>query len=257
MHTSISQPETNVGSATEKAPGLFPATQWSIISLARGGDEAGASNGLRELALKYWKPLYLYLRKRGENHEDASDSVQGFFEFVFSSGFFSHVGREGGKFRSYLLKSLERWRSRRRIHDGAQKRGAQFTHVSLDGAEDMWNEVELEGSSSPEAAFDKQWAADLVAGAVEALRTEYVNRGREEWFEALSPSLPGGGSLAPYAQLAIELNCSEGTIKKAVFDLRNAFATKLRSAIRATVRTNEDAEEELRYLVAVMAGSQS
>ena len=37
--------------------------------------------------MNYWRPLYLYLRKRGEGHDDASDSVQGFFEFVFSSGF--------------------------------------------------------------------------------------------------------------------------------------------------------------------------
>ena len=46
------------------------------------------------LAFNCWRPLCLYLRKRGDDHEDASDSVQGFFEFVFSSVFFSHVDRE-------------------------------------------------------------------------------------------------------------------------------------------------------------------
>ena len=87
-------------------------TQWSVISNARGADDQQATEGLQQLALAYWRPLYLYLRKCGENHSDASDSVQGFFEFMISSEFLSYVDREGGKFRSYLLKSLERWRNR-------------------------------------------------------------------------------------------------------------------------------------------------
>lgn len=245
----------NDAGSSETRKGLFPATQWSAISLAQGGDDAAAEKGLRTLAVNYWRPLYLYLRKRGENHEDASDSVQGFFEFVFSSGFFSHVDREGGKFRSYLLKSLERWRSRQRVHDGAQKRGGNVAHVQLDGVLEMQEMVESgSNDDSPEVAFDRQWAMDMVGRAVVALSTDYEKRGRGNWFETLRGALPGGGELSVYAELALELDASEGAIKKAVFDLRNAFAARLREEIRATVRTNEDAEDELRYLVSVMGG---
>ncbi len=232
---------------------LFPLTQWSAISQARGGDESRAVEGLRRLAVNYWRPLYLYLRKRGENHEDASDSVQGFFEFVFSSGFFEHVEREGGKFRSYLLRSLERWRSRRSVREGAQKRGGRVPHVSLDGAEEMHEAAGLEDDSvSPEAAYDRQWAAEMVARAVQSLRADYERRSRAAWFEALAAALPGGGVLAPYADLAAALDTSEGAVRKAVFDLRAAFASRLKDEIRATVRSNEDAEEELRHLIAVL-----
>ena len=232
---------------------LFPATQWSAISMARHGDEGKAVEGLRRMAVNYWRPLYLYLRKRGESHDDASDSVQGFFEFVFSSGFFSHVEREGGKFRSYLLRSLERWRSRRRVRADAQKRGGQATHVHLDGVEEREEAASVMDEADPEVAFDRQWATDMVGRAVESVREDYARRNRELWFEKLSPGLPGGGSLPPYTELAHTLNCSEGAVKKAVFDLRNAFAGHLRSEIRSTVRTNEDAEEELKYLVSVMS----
>jgi len=205
------------------------------------------------LAVNYWRPLYLYLRKRGENHEDASDSVQGFFKFVFSSGFLEHVGREGGKFRSYLLKSLERWRSRQRIHDGAQKRGGNAIHVPLDGVAEMEGIAEMDDGISAEAAFDRQWAMEMVGRAVEALRGGYVRREREQWFDLLRAALPGGGELPPYLELARSLQCSEGAVKKGVFDLRAAFATRLREEIRATVRTNEDAEDELRYLVSALS----
>ena len=43
-------------------------------------------------------------------------------------------------------------------------------------------------------------------------------------------------------------------MRKAVFDLRTAFAARLREEIRSTVRSNEDAEEELSYLISVMRG---
>lgn len=242
--------------STISPPGLFPNTQWSVISRARNGEESQAiAGGLRDLATNYWRPLYLYLRKRGENHEDASDSVQGFFEFVFSTGFLSHVDREGGKFRSYLLKSLERWRSRRRVHNGAQKRGGHVVHVPLEGVEDLRNAAELSDDATPEVAFDRRWASEMVARAVVALEDDYSARDRVTWFNALRSGLPGGGQLPPYLELAETLGASEGAIKKAVHDLRQGFATHLRQEIRATVRTNEDAEEELRYLISVLAGA--
>ncbi len=253
LSTASTTQASRIDGSTLPNRGLFPLTQWSAISMARGGNEARAVQGLRALAVNYWRPLYLYLRKRGENHEDASDSVQGFFEFVFSSGFLTHVGREGGKFRSYLLKSLERWRSRQRVHDRAQKRGGSVVHVTLEGIEEMEQIAEIEDGSSAEAAFDRQWAMDMVGRAVAALRECYVRREREEWFDLLKGALPGGEELRPYAELALRLRSSEGAVKKGVFDLRSAFATRLREEIRATVRTNEDAEEELRHLVSALS----
>lgn len=254
MASSATNHDTDPLKSPSSGKELFPATQWSVISRARGEDDAQMTAALRKLALNYWRPLYLYLRKRGEEHEDAADAVQGFFGFVFSSGFLEHVEREGGKFRSYLLSSLERWRSRERVKAGAQKRGGRVLHVPLEAVEAMQESVALsDEQASPEAAYDRQWAVEMVALAVQGVHAEYQRRGREAWFEQLAAALPGGGELRPYAELAASLESSEGAVKKAVFDLRAAFATRLREEIRATVRSNEDAEEELRYLVTVMS----
>ena len=210
-------------------------------------------DGLRGLALGYWRPLYLYLRKRGESHEDASDSVQGFFEFVFSGEFLNYVEREGGKFRSYLLKSLERWRGRRREREGARKRGGDAVHVPFEGIDELRDQAEAGEDISPEIAYDRQWAMDMVARAVNALRKDYRQRDRMDWFAALRAALPGGGTLPPYSELATRLKSTEGAVKKAVHDLRHAFAARLREEIRATVQSNAEAEEELQYLISVMA----
>lgn len=247
-------PSRLVSRSMEGPQRAFPETQWSMISQARGRDDGEMEAGLRRLALDYWRPLFVYLRRRGESHEDAADSVQGFFEFVLSSGFLTHVDREGGKFRSYLLRSLERWRSRQQRRAGAQQRGGRVTHVSLEGLGELGMEAGDEGDRSLEAerAFDRQWASEVVVKALGRVADDYDRRGRRGCFEALRPGLPGGGGLVSHAATAAALGTTEGAVKKAMFDLRRAFAGELRSIIRSTVRTAEDAEEELRHLIAVM-----
>ncbi len=209
------------------------------------------------MAKGYWQPLYLYLRKRGQSHDDACDSVQGFFEFIVSSGFFAHVGREGGKFRSYLLRSLERWCSRDRTRSGALKRGGGVEHVPLDGIEEMERRGDVLGTGDAQQVYDREWAAVMVRRAGERVRGGYEKRGRERWFDLLRAALPGGSGVPPYPEVAAELGASEGAVKKAVFDLRAAFAEALKEEIRSTVRSREEAEQELSYLVGVLAAGHS
>lgn len=246
-------PDSRLSSPSSARRSWFPATEWSVISHARADGETRISEGRSRLCTRYWKPLYLYLRRKGETHEDASDSVQGFFEFVLSSAFLSHVDREGGRFRSYLVKSLERWRIGQHRYEHAQKRGGQFERVPLEGLDEFGEMADLSVGDTPEMAFDRQWATDIVGRAFVSLRERYAKRGREAWFRALQNALPGGGALPAYSELAVALNVSEGAIKKGVHDLRTAFAAEMRQEIRTTVRDPADAEDELRYLITVMA----
>jgi serine/threonine protein kinase len=39
------------------APRLFPATHWSVVLAARGGDEADSMRALETLCRAYWYPL--------------------------------------------------------------------------------------------------------------------------------------------------------------------------------------------------------
>ncbi len=234
---------------TPQQDGLFPQTQWTVISQARGSDDPAVAEGLRTLALGYWRPLYLYLRRRGEAHEDAADTVQGFFGHILSTAFLSHIDREGGKFRSYLLASLERWQSRNRQREQAVKRGGGTLHVPLDEVSEMENMPTFFSTMSPEEAYDYQWALEMVERATDKLRSLYAQRGRERWFDCLAGALPGSAELPPYPELAADLESTEGAVRKAVFDLRQAFAEMLHREIRATVRSPEEAQDELQHLI--------
>jgi hypothetical protein len=59
---------------------LFVSTHWTIV--LKAGDSAATSaqalSALSELCQIYWQPLYIFLRKRGYEREDAQDLTQGF-----------------------------------------------------------------------------------------------------------------------------------------------------------------------------------
>jgi hypothetical protein len=56
---------------------LFLSTRWATI--LKAGDSAASSvqalSALSELCQIYWRPLYVFLRKKGYAREDAQDQV--------------------------------------------------------------------------------------------------------------------------------------------------------------------------------------
>lgn len=230
--------------------GQFPETLWEQISAVRGGRDQAS---LERLATAYWKPLYFFLRRSGDSHENASDHVQGFFLHVFSTEFFAHVERDGAKFRSYLLASLRNWQARHHARETAQKRGGGVIHLPLDELESLEHAPDMEEGGSAELHYDRRWARDLIARAIIALRTDYTARGEGSTFAAIQGALPGSTGLPPYTDLAATLGGTEAAARKAVFNLRQRFGECVRREIRATVQNPSDAEEEFEHLFRVLS----
>src|SRR5258707_15372222 len=84
----------------------FATTHWSVVLAAGESDTRLATNALEKLCRAYWYPLYAYLRRRGYSEHDAQDLTQGFFAQIISRRSIQGVEREKGKFRSFLLASL-------------------------------------------------------------------------------------------------------------------------------------------------------
>jgi RNA polymerase sigma-70 factor (ECF subfamily) len=61
-----------------------------------------------------------------------------------------------------------------------------------------------------------------------------------------------GQSEAPYADLAREMNTSEGALKVAIHRLRKRYRELFRQEIADTVADPAKVESELRYLAAVL-----
>ena len=232
----------------------FATTHWSVILTAARSDTTHAQVALSRLCQTYWPPLYAYVRRRGYSPPDAEDLTQGFFARLLAHNGVSTVHPDKGRFRSFLLASLNHFLADEWDKTRAQKRGATKI-ISFDPqTAETWLEQVPSANLTPEQAFELRWAIALLEQVYQRLETEHQQSGKAESFALLRSTLAGPGNSAPYAELAGQLGLSEGAVKVAVHRLRQRYRALLREAIAETVAGPEDVEDELRHLLRVVAG---
>jgi RNA polymerase sigma factor (sigma-70 family) len=229
-------------------------THWSVVLAAARRDTTRAHDALANLCQTYWHPLYTYIRRRGSSPQDAEDLTQGFFASLLERKAVSTVNPEKGRFRSFLLASLNHFLSDQWDKARAQKRGADKI-VSFDTqiAETWLNQASSE-NLTPEEAFELRWAVTLLEEVYRKLEEEHRRQCKADLFDVLRTTLAGPGNSAPYAELGHRLGMNEGAVKVAVHRLRQRYRTLLRETIAKTVTTDAEVEEELRYLLRIVAG---
>ena len=222
---------------------------WSAVLAAREADTPHALQALERLARAYWRPLYIFLRQRGRDHETAAEEVQGFFEHLLSRDFLRFVRPREGKFRTFLLSSFTRWLNDQGDRARAAKRGGGRALISLDEFDSVRELVQPAGDT-PEESFDRRWAREIFDRAMQLVAGAWSERAQV--FTALRPVISGETMTDDYATIGARLGMSEGAVKKAAFDLRALFAKKIREEIRLTVRDDAAVDEELRYLIRLL-----
>ena len=228
----------------------FATTRWSLVLDAGGDATPRGRAALATLCELYWYPLYSYLRRRGQSAEDAQDLTQGFFARLLEKQALQVVDRSRGRFRSFLLASLDHYVSNERDHARAQKRGGRTPPISLDIA--MAEECYIREPAdpwTPEKIFDRNWALALLGRVLARLGRELQAEGKGELFNALQGYLPGDQAPASYRELGRSLGMTDGALRVAVHRLRRRYRTLLYDEIAQTVATPEEIDLELQYLI--------
>lgn len=234
--------------------GLFPVTMWSMIQAANQEEEALA--GLERLARAYWRPLYVFARQRGATHDGASDEVQGFFEHLISSEMLRDVRRGDVRFRSFLLRCFTNWLHNEHHRNKAAKRGGGVALLRLEELDSSSEEPALVEGQSPDKAFDRGWARALVDHAMQRLEQELEQRERSEFLlELRRRTFANDGAGPDWEEMASRHGMTHGAVRKAATDLRRRFGVLLRTEVRSVVATDEEVDEELRYLVTLLSMS--
>jgi RNA polymerase sigma-70 factor (ECF subfamily) len=228
----------------------FATTRWSLVLDAGTELTPRGRAALATLCELYWYPLYAYLRRRNHSAEDAQDLTQGFFARLLEKHALHIVDRTRGRFRSFLLASLDHYVSNERDRDRAQKRGGGTSPISLDAAmaEDRYK-LEPPDPWTPEKIFDRNWALTLLGRVLERLRTDLHAEGKGELFDHLKVYLAGEQGAPSYREIGAALGMSEGAVKVAVHRLRRRYRDLLYDEIAQTVSTQEEVELELQYLM--------
>lgn len=240
-------------SATAARPGYFPSTHWSVVLAAGLAGSPEAAAALEHLCRIYWYPLYIYVRRRGHDVHTAQDQVQSFFTRLLAKDYLQRADRTRGKFRAFLLTSLQRFLADEWDHARRLKRGGGLDPISLDGltAEERYK---LEPIDSFDAVrlFDRRWATTLLQVALQRLAEEQVARGRANQFEDFRQFLVAEGEPEGYEEVAQRLGLTVTATRMAVSRLRERYREMLREEILRTVATAQDAEEEYRSLMAAL-----
>jgi RNA polymerase sigma-70 factor (ECF subfamily) len=233
----------------------FQSTLWTVVLTAKDPASKDRRDALQRLIETYWKPVYLFIRRKGNDREMAKDLAQGFFAALLERNFLQYVQRDRGKFRTFLLTALEHFMADE--HDRAQalKRGGGREAFSLDFAS-----AESEMGSEPAArdsldrGFRRDWALRVMSQALRDVKREFEASGRAEEFEALRLHLSFTAKAAPsYAEVAASLGISEGDVRNRIHRTRARYKEAILDVIRSYTETEDDAREELRDLMSAFA----
>ena len=202
---------------------------------------------METLLATYWTPLYIYLRRRGQDAANAEDAVQGFFLHLLEGDeFLLRLDPARGRFRGYLKAGLDHFLANQYASAQALKRGGGVRVVPLDTA--VAERELLAAPDDPTAAYDREWALRVMERALGRLRAEYAEGRRQGHAETMLRffSLTEAPS---YAEAAAECGQTVPQLKASLHRARVRFRTLLREEIAETVGEEADLDQEMAELL--------
>lgn len=234
---------------------VFATTHWSVVLAA--GDESSPQieAALTRLCQTYWLPVYAFVRKRGHSPEQAQDFTQGFFANFLEKQHVAKAARERGRFRSFLMTSVENYLRNEHDRAQAQKRGGGRQLISLDEQDAEARYLcEPVTEADPAKTFEQRWAATLLNTVLTRLQAEFGATGRGDLFEALQAHLWGDAESTPYPELAERFGLTLANVKITAHRLRQRYRELLREEIAHTVALPSQIDDEIRHLMQVVSG---
>ena len=237
------RPEAN----EDQGPGkvVFETTDWSMV-LDAATDGSRKRHALEKLCRTYWQPVYGFIRRLGNDPEQAKDLTQAFFAHLLANDFFATADREQGRFRGYLRQSCRLFLGNEWQKRTAEKRGGgQSTQPwEMLSPED---ERQFATPADPATDFDRQWALALLRSALGRLEAEHRTAEERRQFALLRPFLTTRPNAGDYDHLATELGVARGTVPVLVHRLGKRYQELIRAEVAATVALRSDVDAELRH----------
>lgn len=247
-------------SAARREAARFPTTQWSLVDLVRRGDSRATRVALEELLKRYLPALQAHVvRRRHISPDDSDDLIQEFIASkILEKDLLARADRELGRFRSYLLKALDRFVIDWVRHAQAKKRSP------TDGAVVPLSDGDqgLRSDQSPSDIFDRTWARGVLAEALRRMRNQCETSGRMElWcvFECrlLDPLLKGAEPI-DYENLVGRFGLtSPAQASNLLITAKRMCVRALRLVVAEYSRDDEEIEQEISELRQVLAQGRS
>jgi len=228
----------------------FATTRWSVVLQTGAADSGDARSALVELCSRYWYPVYAYVRRCGHPAEIATDITRHFLQHLLAHFHSTGEPATRGQFRRYLLDKLnaflaDDWRA-----TSEQPPVLEFAESPLDL--EQRNREDNVGVSSPEQAYQRSFALEILARALKRLREEARQTGHLAMYEALEPYLAVDPAPGQYAEIAERLGSRPLALVVASKRLRQRFRELIGDELADTVSSAEELIAEQQALHALL-----
>ena len=225
----------------------FTRTRWSMVRQLQGTD-ADARNALTELAVRYWYPVYACVRRCGHPQEIAQDITQLFLQQV-GADLRSSRSAPLGRFREWLLARLNAFLA----GEWRELTVAEGLPEAPPLAElEARTRCELGLDDSPEQAFRRSFALEVLSRGLKRLRAEARQTGHADMCAALEPFLTHEPLPGQYDELGRELAVRPLTLVVALKRLRQRFRELVRDELADTVASADELTAERQALLAAL-----
>jgi hypothetical protein len=243
----------------------FQTTRWSLVAALdqHGSDHAGrpasaaqARQRLLELCLRYWYPVYVYLRRSGHGAEAAQALAAEFFDTLLQRRGSGASRGSDGRFRTFLLAELHRYLAEATLagHNSVAAVASPAPDLPVPSLAQLEARRQREGDAggSPELALRRGFALEVIGQAMRRIEDEAREAGRLPMFSALQPYLANDPVPGIYADLAQRLDVSPLFLSLALKRLRERFRELVDDELTQTVASEAALDEERRSLHAAL-----
>lgn len=227
----------------------FKTTRWSLVmKLDAPRDARGA---LVDLCLRYWYPVYAYVRRCGHAPPIAQDITRNFLQHLLAHFQERTDLKTKGQFRRYLLERLnaflaDDWRAT------LEEDGVPELSVPPPDLERR-NQNDNALAASPEEAYQRSFALEILARAFKRLREEAEQTGHLPMYEALEPYMAIDPAPGEYEEIASGLRSRPLALVVALKRLRQRFRELIGDELVETVSSPAELEAEQQTLHAVLS----
>ena len=232
----------------------FPHTRHSVVEAVGNPDAAVRERAFDTLIRAYWKPVYYRLRIQwNATADDAKDLTQEFFLRAMSHGFFDSYDRGRAKFRTFLRTCLDRFVANERKAAGRLKRGGGVTIVALDFDDAERFLQGRTGAADPDRMFHDEWVRSVFNLAVERLRVECEESGKDQAFQLfLRYDIDAaGGDTVTYRDLADRFDLPVTQVTNLLALARGRFREQVLSCLRELSGSEEEFRDDAATLLGV------
>ncbi len=228
----------------------FATTRWSVVMHTAASSNADARGALAELVQRYWYPIYAYVRRCGHGPAIAQDITASFLKHLMSEFRADQPGTAKGDFRRYLLNRLNAF-----LGSDWKDSIADDAVTELVAPDDLEQRYERDSASvdTPEEAYQRGFALEIIARAFRRLRSEANRAGHLGMYDLLQPYLGSDPGPGEYEALAQRLKSRPLALVVALKRLRQRFRELVGEELADTVTSAEELATEQSALHAVLA----